>query len=57
MNVEERIDVHAHFLPPFYRKACLETGHGKPDGMPVLPVCIRFMLFCKKDGCLPIETR
>jgi hypothetical protein len=40
MSVEERIDVHAHFLPPFYRAACLETGNGKPDGMPVLPVCL-----------------
>lgn len=40
MAIEEKIDVHAHFLPPFYRKACLETGHGKPDGMPALSVCI-----------------
>ncbi|KAE9376329.1 amidohydrolase 2 [Stipitochalara longipes BDJ] len=32
-----KIDVHSHFLPSFYRKACLETGHGKPDGMPALP--------------------
>jgi hypothetical protein len=34
-----KIDVHSHFLPPFYRKACLEKGHGMPDGMPALPVC------------------
>ncbi|KAF1353875.1 hypothetical protein BDV97DRAFT_290806 [Delphinella strobiligena] len=32
-----RIDVHSHFLPPDYRKACLENGHSQPDGMPKLP--------------------
>lgn len=32
-----KIDVHVHFLPPFYRKACLENGHANPDGMPYLP--------------------
>lgn len=34
----QRIDTHAHFLPPSYRQACSEAGHGKPDGMPALPV-------------------
>lgn len=38
MPFEERIDVHAHFLPPFYREACEKTGHGNPDGMPAVPV-------------------
>jgi hypothetical protein len=38
MSFEERIDTHAHFVPPFYREACEETGHGKPDGMPAIPV-------------------
>lgn len=38
MPADIKIDVHSHFLPPFYREACLETGHGKPDGMPALPV-------------------
>jgi predicted TIM-barrel fold metal-dependent hydrolase len=32
-----RIDVHSHYLPPFYRQACLESGHANPDGMPYLP--------------------
>jgi len=32
-----KIDVHTHFLPPEYRKACLENGHANPDGMPYLP--------------------
>jgi len=45
MADEGKIDVHSHFLPPFYRKACLETGHGKPDGMPALPVCPSSNLF------------
>ncbi|KAG4441838.1 hypothetical protein IFR05_002702 [Cadophora sp. M221] len=34
---EEKIDIHAHFIPPFYREASLKTGHGKPDGMPAIP--------------------
>ena len=38
MPLEPRIDTQAHFLPPFYRDACRETGHGKPDGMPNRPV-------------------
>lgn len=33
----ESIDVHAHFLPGFYRQALLDAGHGKPDGMPAIP--------------------
>lgn len=40
MLFEERIDTHAHLLPPFYRQACIEAGHEKPDGMPELPVSI-----------------
>jgi predicted TIM-barrel fold metal-dependent hydrolase len=32
-----RIDVHSHFLPPFYRDALVQTGHSKPDGMPAIP--------------------
>lgn len=37
MPPHERIDTHAHFIPSFYRDACEETGHGKPDGMPAVP--------------------
>lgn len=32
-----RIDVHSHFLPPFYRAALAEHGHSHPDGMPGIP--------------------
>jgi predicted TIM-barrel fold metal-dependent hydrolase len=32
-----RIDVHSHFLPPFYRTALAENGHSHPDGMPAIP--------------------
>jgi predicted TIM-barrel fold metal-dependent hydrolase len=32
-----RIDVHAHFLPSFYRDALVEAGLSKPDGMPAIP--------------------
>ncbi|KAF1935538.1 amidohydrolase 2 [Clathrospora elynae] len=33
----QRIDVHSHFLPPFYRTALAEHGHSHPDGMPAIP--------------------
>jgi len=36
-NFQERIDVHAHYLPPAYRAAARAAGHGQPDGMPALP--------------------
>ncbi|CAO2647218.1 Nn.00g081400.m01.CDS01 [Neocucurbitaria sp. VM-36] len=32
-----RIDIHSHFLPPFYRTALAENGHAYPDGMPGIP--------------------
>jgi predicted TIM-barrel fold metal-dependent hydrolase len=32
-----RIDVHSHFLPPFYREALAQNGHTHPDGMPAIP--------------------
>jgi predicted TIM-barrel fold metal-dependent hydrolase len=32
-----RIDVHAHFLPEFYRDALVESGQTHPDGMPAIP--------------------
>ncbi|KAF1847891.1 amidohydrolase 2 [Cucurbitaria berberidis CBS 394.84] len=35
--LSRRIDVHSHFLPPFYRKALAENGHLHPDGMPAIP--------------------
>ncbi|CAG8259597.1 unnamed protein product [Penicillium salamii] len=37
----ERIDVHAHCVPPSYREYCLQSdfaGKGYPDGMPAIPV-------------------
>lgn len=35
----EKIDTHAHVVPPGWRKYCEEHGFGKPDGMPAIPVC------------------
>jgi predicted TIM-barrel fold metal-dependent hydrolase len=32
-----RIDVHAHYVPDFYRRAAEAAGFGKPDGMPGIP--------------------
>src|SRR5882757_629940 len=32
-----RIDVHAHFLPPFYREALIAAGHEHPDGGAAIP--------------------
>lgn len=37
MALPRRIDVHSHFLPPFYRTALSENGHSHPDGMPAIP--------------------
>lgn len=36
-NMPHKIDVHSHFLPPFYQEACRAHGHSNPDGMPYLP--------------------
>jgi predicted TIM-barrel fold metal-dependent hydrolase len=33
----DRIDVHAHFLPAFYREALIEAGLSQPDGIRELP--------------------
>ncbi|KAL7917031.1 hypothetical protein ACQKWADRAFT_307794 [Trichoderma austrokoningii] len=33
----EKIDTHAHVVPPGWRKYCEEYGFGKPDGMPAIP--------------------
>ena len=32
-----RIDVHAHYLPDFYREALIKAGKTHPDGMPGIP--------------------
>ncbi len=32
-----KIDVHAHYLPDFYRDALREHGHDQPDGFPYIP--------------------
>ena len=32
-----RIDVHAHFLPDFYRDSLVAAGKVHPDGMPAIP--------------------
>lgn len=37
LKMPNRIDVHSHFLPSFYRKALEENGHANPDGMPAVP--------------------
>lgn len=34
---QRRIDVHAHYLPEFYRQALAENGQSRPDGMPKIP--------------------
>lgn len=37
MNVSNKIDVHAHYLPHSYRAALLAAGHVQPDGFPLVP--------------------
>ncbi|KAL2843699.1 hypothetical protein BJY01DRAFT_248474 [Aspergillus pseudoustus] len=33
----DKIDVHSHYVPPFWRNESIMTGHGQPDGMPGIP--------------------
>ena len=33
----DRIDVHAHFVPDFYRDALVAAGQTRPDGFPTIP--------------------
>jgi predicted TIM-barrel fold metal-dependent hydrolase len=32
------VDIHAHFVPDFYRQALAEAGLSHPDGIPAVPV-------------------
>ena len=34
----ERIDTHAHVVPPFWKEYCQETGYGQADGIAEIPV-------------------
>jgi predicted TIM-barrel fold metal-dependent hydrolase len=34
----DKLDVHAHYLPDFYRQTLERAGHGRPDGMPQIAV-------------------
>jgi predicted TIM-barrel fold metal-dependent hydrolase len=36
-NARNRIDVHAHYIPDFYREALIDAGLGAPDGIRELP--------------------
>jgi hypothetical protein len=36
-GARDRIDVHAHYIPDFYRKALIDAGLGAPDGIRELP--------------------
>lgn len=39
-----KIDTHSHFLPPFYRQACIDNGHGKNILIfSILRKCVNFM--------------
>lgn len=35
--MSDRIDVHAHFVPDFYRDALIAAGHDHPDGIKAIP--------------------
>jgi predicted TIM-barrel fold metal-dependent hydrolase len=37
MRFPNKIDVHAHFIPDFYRTALIDAGHAAPDGMKEIP--------------------
>jgi predicted TIM-barrel fold metal-dependent hydrolase len=34
---QDKIDVHAHYIPEVYRSALVAAGHDRPDGIPALP--------------------
>jgi predicted TIM-barrel fold metal-dependent hydrolase len=34
---QDKIDVHAHFIPEEYREALIAAGKDRPDGIPALP--------------------
>ena len=34
---DQKFDVHAHFIPPCYRKTLLDNGYTNPDGMLGIP--------------------
>lgn len=34
---QRKIDIHAHYLPDFYREALQRAGHAQPDGFPEIP--------------------
>lgn len=36
-SLPPRIDVHSHFLPPFYHDQLVASGNANPDGMPAIP--------------------
>jgi predicted TIM-barrel fold metal-dependent hydrolase len=37
MTEQRKIDIHAHYLPDFYRNALRDAGHAQPDGFPEIP--------------------
>jgi 6-methylsalicylate decarboxylase len=37
MSGQRKIDIHAHYLPDFYREALRHNGHAQPDGFPEVP--------------------
>jgi len=54
-TLRPRIDVHAHYLPDFYRRAAVAAGHAHPDGMPGLPEWDTGMALAMMEG-LNIRT-
>jgi predicted TIM-barrel fold metal-dependent hydrolase len=37
VTASRHIDIHAHYVPPGYRAALLDSGHAQPDGFPHIP--------------------
>src|SRR6478609_947900 len=33
----QKLDLHSHIVPDFFRDALIEAGHQNPDGMPAIP--------------------
>jgi 6-methylsalicylate decarboxylase len=60
--VSDRVDVHQHFLPGFYREALLAAGIVHPDGMAAVPEWSKDAAFAMMDrlgieiACLSVSS-
>jgi hypothetical protein len=39
----DKIDLHSHYVPDFWREESIKAGYGEPDGIPGIPVSSEFL--------------